>query len=95
MMISFCSSLSKTITLTALVTVTKVVEAAPQAATLLEFEATTLTVELEAALDTLEVEFDAVEVEVDAEAPPRAEASCLVPSTATAVKFEKPWAIMT
>lgn len=65
---------------TATVTVTKVV---PQEATLLEETAA----ELVAATAT-SVELSAVVVEL--EAPPKVEAAAFVPSTATAVKLEKP-----
>jgi hypothetical protein len=76
--------------------VMKVVDATH--ATALELEATSLATEtaLEATLDEAasEVELAEVELLVDAEVP-RADAACLVPSRATAVKLENPWATIT
>lgn len=66
-------------------TVTKVVEAT-HAVPLLAATAAAEAV-LTATLATLEA---ALAVPEEAAAPPRAEAACLVPSTATAVKLEKP-----
>lgn len=74
---------------------TKVVEGAAHA-TVLELEATSVatetTLESEATAD--EVELEELELLEDAEVP-RAVAACLVPSSATAVKLENPWATIT